>query len=245
MSQKNDINNPTCEKIGLTLSGGGSRAAGFHLGCLSYLHHLKLLPKVKMLSTVSGGTFPGALYVSYLIEKSDAEKARIEKTEVEEPTFEDFFKKTYVALSETPFVKKVLEKLEEEKKAETPKPRKLIVHAAQVYAETTFIEKDGRPMRFGRILGSNDIHLKEIMFNATEFRYGIDFRFQKSTRNINAKIGNFYMDIPRHLAEHIRLADIVAASSCIPGGFAPILFPDEFDWAGEANVLQEVKRGVC
>jgi hypothetical protein len=193
-----------------------------------------------MLSTVSGGTFPGALYVSYLIEKSEAEKAKIE-----EPKFEDFFKKTYVALSETQFVKKVLEKLEEEEKTDTPKPRKLITHAAQIYAETTFIDKEERPVRFGCILDANDIHLEEIIFNTTEFHHGIDFRFQKSTRNSDAKIGNFYMFIPRDLARHIRLADIVAASSCIPAGFAPILFPDEFDWAGDTNVLQHVKDVVC
>jgi NTE family protein len=50
--------------IGLALSGGGSRAIAFHLGCLRALHHLGILPQVKVLSTVSGGSVIGALYAA-------------------------------------------------------------------------------------------------------------------------------------------------------------------------------------
>ena len=53
------MNPPT---IGLALSGGGSRAIAFHLGCLRALHQLNLLSKVSVLSTVSGGSVIGALY---------------------------------------------------------------------------------------------------------------------------------------------------------------------------------------
>ena len=48
--------------FGLALSGGGSRAIAFHLGCLRALHELGVLEKVKVLSTVSGGSVIGALY---------------------------------------------------------------------------------------------------------------------------------------------------------------------------------------
>src|SRR5207247_438457 len=48
--------------IALSLSGGGYRAAAFHLGTLDLLHRLQLLRDVTMLSTVSGGTFTGAYY---------------------------------------------------------------------------------------------------------------------------------------------------------------------------------------
>ena len=49
-------------KLGLALSGGGSRAIAFHLGCLRALHELGVLDRVKVLSTVSGGSVLGALY---------------------------------------------------------------------------------------------------------------------------------------------------------------------------------------
>jgi NTE family protein len=49
-------------KIGLALSGGGSRAIAFHLGCLRALDRLGLLDRVAILSTVSGGSVIGAYF---------------------------------------------------------------------------------------------------------------------------------------------------------------------------------------
>ncbi|SEP17873.1 patatin-like phospholipase family protein [Aquisalimonas asiatica] len=55
----------TRAKIGLTLSGGGSRAIAFHLGCLRALHDLGIMGHVKVLSTVSGGSVIGAMYATH------------------------------------------------------------------------------------------------------------------------------------------------------------------------------------
>lgn len=44
----------------LALSGGGSRAMAFHLGCLRALNDRGLLDKVRVVSTVSGGSVIGA-----------------------------------------------------------------------------------------------------------------------------------------------------------------------------------------
>lgn len=49
--------------VGLCLSGGGFRAAAYHLGVLRRLRELGLLGKVDALSTVSGGSIIGALWV--------------------------------------------------------------------------------------------------------------------------------------------------------------------------------------
>jgi NTE family protein len=51
-------------KIALALSGGGARAMAFHLGCLRALHDLGILDRVRVLSTVSGGSVIGALYAT-------------------------------------------------------------------------------------------------------------------------------------------------------------------------------------
>ena len=48
--------------IGLSLSGGGSRAIAFHLGCLRALNDMGVLEKIGVLSTISGGSVIGALY---------------------------------------------------------------------------------------------------------------------------------------------------------------------------------------
>jgi NTE family protein len=50
------------KRFGVGLSGGGYRAAAFHLGTLQKLYELKLLDKVDVLSTISGGSITGAAF---------------------------------------------------------------------------------------------------------------------------------------------------------------------------------------
>jgi NTE family protein len=51
-------------RIGLALSGGGFRAAAFHLGVFRKLHALNLLWKIDLLTCVSGGSIAGAFLAS-------------------------------------------------------------------------------------------------------------------------------------------------------------------------------------
>ena len=53
-------------KLGLSLAGGGFRASLFHLGVLQRMAELDLLRYVELLSTVSGGSIIGALYILLL-----------------------------------------------------------------------------------------------------------------------------------------------------------------------------------
>lgn len=55
--------NGQAKRIGLALSGGGFRAAGFHLGVMQKLKELNLLDKIDLISCVSGGSIAGS-YVS-------------------------------------------------------------------------------------------------------------------------------------------------------------------------------------
>ncbi len=48
--------------VGLALSGGGARAMAFHLGCMRALNERGILEKVKVVSTVSGGSVIGACW---------------------------------------------------------------------------------------------------------------------------------------------------------------------------------------
>lgn len=64
-------------KIGLALSGGGSRAIAFHLGCLRALHDRGILDKIVVLSGVSGGSVIAALY-AYSDEPFEAFACRVE-----------------------------------------------------------------------------------------------------------------------------------------------------------------------
>jgi predicted acylesterase/phospholipase RssA/proteasome lid subunit RPN8/RPN11 len=55
-------NKESQRNIGLSLSGGGSRAIAFHLGCLRALHDRNILDRVDVISSVSGGSVIAALY---------------------------------------------------------------------------------------------------------------------------------------------------------------------------------------
>lgn len=61
-TDQNEDEQPKSRPIGLCLSGGGSRAMAFHLGCLRALHNRGMLSKVDVVSTVSGGSVIGAMY---------------------------------------------------------------------------------------------------------------------------------------------------------------------------------------
>ncbi|MEZ4698921.1 MAG: patatin-like phospholipase family protein [Rhodothermales bacterium] len=214
--------------IGLALSGGGFRAAGFHLGTLAYLHRAGLLDQVEALSTVSGGTFAGAAYVLALIEKKP---------------FEAFFSSFYGFLTHEVVLRKGLAGLSEEH-PDVPSGRKaLIISMADVYTRTLCSRPDGTPYVFGDVLDAG-LPIKEIAFNATEFQTGKAFRFQTSqTRGF---IGNSSIRLSRLEAAGIRLGDIVAASSCFPGGFEPIAFPFDFAWPGgklPASLKTQFERG--
>src|SRR5258705_10146693 len=64
--------------VALALSGGGSRAMAFHLGCLRALHDRDLLKKVKVISTVSGGSVIGACWAYWDVDFAEFDR-RIEQ----------------------------------------------------------------------------------------------------------------------------------------------------------------------
>jgi len=213
MDENKKLADFTNVSIGLTLSGGGYRAAAFHLGTMDYLEQLDLLSQVKMLSTVSGGTFTGVKYTLSLVEQQ---------------SYESYFTEYYDFLKQTNLVERGLETLGN-RDTDAPSGRHdITVSMAKVYADTFLKKKDGTPYLFGDILNAN-IGLDDVIFNSTEFRYGLAFRFQRCS-NPRGIIGNQKIRIKKKDAEQIRMADIVTASSCFPGGFEPFAFPNDFIW---------------
>jgi hypothetical protein len=159
--------------IAIALSGGGYRAAAFHLGTLAYLDRIKLLPQLQRLSTVSGGSFTGAKYILSLAEKIP---------------FIEFFQDFYIFLKGIDLFQYGLSDLSQGSVRVPSGHRKLILSMANVYADTFLKAPDGNPYTFGTVLDA-EIPVKEVIFNTTEFRTGIAFRFQRSA-NQRARIGN-------------------------------------------------------
>src|SRR5690606_23055866 len=98
---------------------------------------------------------------------------------------------------------------------------------------------------------SNKEHVRnfEVCCNATEFFRGLTFRFQTNgTRSYSQLIGNYYMkfDVTRLATfQKIKLADVLAASSCFPLGLEPMMFPEDFtykDQGGGGLTAQELRE---
>jgi NTE family protein len=63
------------KKIGLALSGGGYRAAAYHIGTLRALNRLGILDKVDVISSVSGGSITAAYYALHKDNFEEFEKS--------------------------------------------------------------------------------------------------------------------------------------------------------------------------
>ena len=160
------------KSIGVCFSGGGYRATAFSLGVLDYLNRIEfegkpLLDNVIALSSVSGGTITAGLFAASN-SKGDS--------------FDTFYSKLYSFLKEDKLVDEATTRfMDDEYWKTTTRSRSVINGFALTYHEKLVAEsfKDLKPEK---IKG----HLKYVCFNATEFSYGLTFRFQ----NVN-KFGNY------------------------------------------------------
>lgn len=215
MENVGEQSEPPFQKIALSLSGGGTRAVGYHLGTLDYLHRCNLLEHVHILSTVSGGTLVGASYVLSV---------------EEDISFQDLFYDFFEFFPKINMVEGLLEIINRKELPVKSGRRNFSTAFAELYHEAFFSHYFANPY-FGSIRRGEDNpqhHLEDIIFNATEFKTGVAFRFQKSP--YACKIGNGNVWIDQSQANEMRIADVVSASSCIPGGFEPFKFPNEFHW---------------
>jgi predicted acylesterase/phospholipase RssA len=211
------------KNIAVSLSGGGYRATSFHLGALSYLNHRSfegksLLEEVKIISTISGGTFTGAMYALRLAQGK---------------TFEDCFTDLYAFLENDRLVDLALHKLSNPGSWTNPHKSKDMINAfSEVYNEVIF----GKAT-FADLYHGHDSHLTDIIFGSSEFKNGVQFRFQEEDGK--GKFGNGYLNLPPEVALEIRIADAVAASSCFPGGFEPMVMPVDFGNGPDSNVVKK------
>jgi len=204
-------------KIALSFSGGGYRATAFHLGSISYLDRLHyfgkpLLENVEMLSTVSGGTITGIVYALGIQEGR---------------SFLEIYTELRNKLSSLDLLKTGFSMLDSNFKWPNEYKSKNLINAFALQYDAEFTN--------GRNLGDltrTDTHLKQIVFNSTEFTNAINFRFKSDANQLS---GNFYIEVPAKFQPYIKLSDIMASSSCFPGGFEPMLWPADFKYASISN----------
>lgn len=215
--------------IGLCLSGGGYRAATYGLGTIDMLELLGLLDEVKLMSTVSGGTFTG---VTYALSVADGK------------SYGTYYNEFFAFLKTTNCVRFALDELYSPTAAAGRNDVSLIRAAADVY-DTRLFDKRGRKFSDLQSIVGDGKRFLELIHNATEFRLGNSFRFRAS-HDPEVFAGNGDFLVSKEIAADIPLADVVAASSCFPGAFEPIRFPEDFLWAqGVSAVQEELKKDVA
>ncbi|WP_020570051.1 patatin-like phospholipase family protein [Neolewinella persica] len=209
-------------KIALSLSGGGYRATTFHLGTMSLLNSLEyeddnLLSRVSILSTISGGTLTGVMYALKIAEGG---------------TYYDCFTKLYALLQEDKLVERALHKLNNpDKWTNKHKSRDVINAFAEVYDQYFYEGKT-----FAVLYEGKTGHLNDIIFGASEFTTGVQFRFQRAHED--ELFGNGNLNLPKSASREIRLADAAASSSCFPGGFEPMVMPKDYG-NGPGSAVEE------
>lgn len=215
------------EHIALAFSGGGFRAAAYALGVMSYLNEVevisedsdtnkKMLEHVTYLSSASGGSFATTLYALNIANKK---------------SFADFYKNLFENLEGSNLLEKALEELSNKANwpKENPKKRNLINAFAKAYDKYLFNSASISDLK------SNDpiLHLEEVCFNATEFYRGLLFRQAIKLKHDALPddgflYGNYILHVDQNQLEKLKLGDLLAASSCFPAGFEPIIFPNDF-----------------
>lgn len=231
--------------IALTFSGGGFRAAAFSLGALSYLNRLEIpgktkedggrimLKNVSFISSTSGGSFTNALYSSYIHSGK---------------SFTDVYHKLAKDMAGQYLLEEVFSILNDDAQWDQPgngKHRNIINAFAKAYDKIIF-EKE----TFGVFWNKDHVPAFEVCFNSTDFYRGLSFRFQsEGTDNPKQVIGNNYLHFNTKeldTVKKIKIADMVAASSCFPAGFEPIVYPNDFSYRQDGNALtvDDLKKGM-
>lgn len=236
-------------KLGLALSGGGFRAALFHLGVLARMAELDLLRHVEVISTVSGGSVIGALYYLHL-------KQLLESKADEEITHRDYC--DLIARMEREFLSGVQKNI---RMLTFINPLKIIRMSlpnysrsdriGELYDEVFFrpaLGKRKRPVEMRELVirpkstgGRRDNRFRQnkvpiILINATTLNTGHNWRFtpysmgepapksrtaREVDKNSRLSMPSGYNDItPRQ--QDIGLGHAVAASTGVPGLFPPL-----------------------
>lgn len=225
------------KNIALAFSGGGFRAAAFSLGTLSYLNAVKdedisLLKHVKFIGSTSGGSITNLMYAAGTCEGK---------------SFEEIYSQLFDALKGDNLMARVFDILADDGIWDKrPKKSRNLINAFSIaYDEEGFLKGQTMGLFSEKISQS---HLEEITVNATEFSNGISFRFQTQQKDSifpRGRVGNNYIYFKRTnlaAADKLKLGDLLACSSCFPGGFEPFIFPDDFTHAD--LVIKELSAAV-
>lgn len=245
-------------KVGLALSGGGFRAALFHIGVLARLAEAGVLRHVEVLSCVSGGSIVGAYYylkVRHLLQsKVDTEIEDADYVRLVHEVAEEFFDSVRQDLrgrlseditdnwqmlssrySRTDRTGELFESMFYEK---VPKDRPGQPWRMTDMFVTPLGSEDGFSLRYHNWQRQTKVPV--LVLNATTLNTGHSWQFTASWMGeppvgIDEQVDAsrrlrrvYYRDAPEGHREP-RLGKAVAASACVPGLFPPVTLEKLYD----------------
>ena len=198
-------------KIGLALSGGGSRAIAFHLGCMRALEDRGVLDDIDVISSVSGGSIIGAMfaYSNDDFTEFDERVVNLLKAGIDKKIVMELFTSTAILHELLAYI--------------CGKPLSLI---ARIVGRQPFMRRRvSRTLSFQKVLAEKLYGTKritderrnniDIVINGTELRTGTSMRFG-SKESACWRLGKI-MD-----NNNITVAEAVAASAAYPVFFPAI-----------------------
>jgi predicted acylesterase/phospholipase RssA len=256
--------------VGLALSGGGFRAAFYHIGVLAKLAEMDMLRKVEALSCVSGGSIIGAHYYlevrKLLSEKPDHEIAKGDYIEIVKRIEKDFLAgvqtniRTRVMANPWTNLKMIFSSNYSRTRRVGELYEKNIFSRVQDgeggeprWLNEIKIQPKGEPAGFHP---RNDnwrraAKVPILILNATTLNTGHNWQFTATwmgepPASIDSEVdGNYrlrrmYYEQAPDRYKGIRLGHAVAASSCVPGLFEPLALPKLY----EGLIVRLVDGGV-
>lgn len=209
------------KKIGLALSGGGYRAAAYHIGTLRALNRFGILDKVDVISAVSGGSITAAYYALHKDNYEKFESSFIKKLQrgVLCSTIVYLLLVLSISLLVCFLVSWWLV---------IPEVLILLICWYQILPVSYFIECSYNRLFFKKKKLSDLPQSPLIAINATDVANGKLYTFSQ------LKMGGYpyykngdYITSPFDNTQ-FPIAKAVMASSCVPFAFSPIKIPREF-----------------
>ena len=206
-----NVTKPATPEIALCLSGGGYRAALFHLGVLRCLHEMGILQSVAKISSVSGGSIISSYIARLMFDRGLSGAIQFQNWETDvAAAFRAFVKndiRTGPALKHLAWNWK--------------NPNRRVRSLQSKYDELLLTVGDKAARR--SMLLSDLPKSPKFVFCATDLTFGVNFEFKLD------KTGDFQLGYANKNDWPVAMA--VAASSCFPPVFGPFkldLDPTEF-----------------
>lgn len=211
------------KRIGLALSGGGYRAAAFHIGTIRALHNMGILDKVDVISSVSGGAITAACYALNKDNFAEFDKSLYKKLQRGVLCYTiAYVALVCIILAAIPVLSYYYLGSLAAVISITVMLILITTFFYKVFPVSKIIECEYNHHFFNKQQLKDLPSMPKLSINATDMATANQFYFAKEY------VGSFRYRYDSFNASTFPVAKAVMASSCVPFAFSPIRIPNEF-----------------